>query len=188
MSKPMINKDITVSGTSYTLEDLCKKIDSLNTSITNLTNTLSNYSKRLDYAQCQFDRASYSFTPWARTKITTLGELTGNGDSLLANSNGTISVLKDGVYLVLGQITKNCVYLGDVVVEVVMLSSNGSETNRAMGYHHASNEDYWTHVSCFGVYSLKAGQSAYLSCTSGAQAETAELLDRSTMLTLIRLK
>ena len=33
MGKLMINKDMTISGTSYTLDDLCKKIDSLNTKI-----------------------------------------------------------------------------------------------------------------------------------------------------------
>lgn len=41
MSKPMINKDVTVSGTSYTLEDLCKKIDSLNTNINNINTKLN---------------------------------------------------------------------------------------------------------------------------------------------------
>jgi hypothetical protein len=40
MSKPMINKDTTVSGTNYTLEDLCKKIDSLNTKL-NRTRTIA---------------------------------------------------------------------------------------------------------------------------------------------------
>lgn len=41
MSKPMINKDTTVSGTSYTLEDLCKKIDSLNTNIDSINTKLN---------------------------------------------------------------------------------------------------------------------------------------------------
>lgn len=41
MSKPMINKDTTVSGTSYTLEDLCKKIDSLNTNINSINTKLN---------------------------------------------------------------------------------------------------------------------------------------------------
>lgn len=41
MSKPMINKDMTVSGTSYTLEDLCEKIDSLNTTISNLNSNIT---------------------------------------------------------------------------------------------------------------------------------------------------
>lgn len=41
MSKLMINKDTTVSGTSYTLDDLCKKIDSLNTNINNINTKLN---------------------------------------------------------------------------------------------------------------------------------------------------
>lgn len=41
MSKPMINKDTTVSGTSYTLEDLCKKIDSLNININSINTKLN---------------------------------------------------------------------------------------------------------------------------------------------------
>lgn len=41
MSKPMINKDMNVSGTNYTLEDLCKKIDSLNDSITTLNTNIT---------------------------------------------------------------------------------------------------------------------------------------------------
>lgn len=41
MSKPMINKDTTVSGTSYTLEDLCKKIDNLNTNINSINTKLN---------------------------------------------------------------------------------------------------------------------------------------------------
>lgn len=40
MSKLMINKDLTVSGTSYTLDDLCKKIDSLNAKL-NRTRTIA---------------------------------------------------------------------------------------------------------------------------------------------------
>ena len=40
MSKLMINKDMTISGTSYTLDDLCKKIDSLNTKL-NRTRTIA---------------------------------------------------------------------------------------------------------------------------------------------------
>ena len=41
MSKLMINKDMTISGTSYTLDDLCKKIDSLNTNINNINTKLN---------------------------------------------------------------------------------------------------------------------------------------------------
>lgn len=41
MSKPMINKDMTVSGTSYTLEDLCKKIDDLNTNVNSINTKLN---------------------------------------------------------------------------------------------------------------------------------------------------
>ena len=40
MGKLMINKDMTISGTSYTLDDLCKKIDSLNTKL-NRTRTIA---------------------------------------------------------------------------------------------------------------------------------------------------
>lgn len=40
MSKLMLNKDMTISGTSYTLDDLCKKIDSLNTKL-NRTRTIA---------------------------------------------------------------------------------------------------------------------------------------------------
>lgn len=47
MSKPMINKDMTVSGTNYTLEDLCKKIDTLNTSITTLKSSLTTINTSL---------------------------------------------------------------------------------------------------------------------------------------------
>lgn len=41
MSKLMINKDTTVSGTSYTLEDLCKKIDNLNNNINSINTKLN---------------------------------------------------------------------------------------------------------------------------------------------------
>ena len=41
MSKLMINKDTTVSGTSYTLDDLCKKIDNLNKSITTFNTNIT---------------------------------------------------------------------------------------------------------------------------------------------------
>ena len=41
MSKLMINKDMTISGTSYTLDDLCKKIDNLNTNINNINTKLN---------------------------------------------------------------------------------------------------------------------------------------------------
>ena len=41
MSKLMINKDMTISGTSYTLADLCKKIDNLNTNINNINTKLN---------------------------------------------------------------------------------------------------------------------------------------------------
>lgn len=41
MSKPMINKDMTVSGTNYTLDDLCKKIDNLNTNINSINTKLN---------------------------------------------------------------------------------------------------------------------------------------------------
>ena len=40
MGKLMINKDLTISGTNYTLDDLCKKIDSLNTKL-NRTRTIA---------------------------------------------------------------------------------------------------------------------------------------------------
>ena len=40
MGKLMIYKDMTISGTSYTLGDLCKKIDSLNTKL-NRTRTIA---------------------------------------------------------------------------------------------------------------------------------------------------
>lgn len=48
MSKPMINKDMTVSGTSYTLDDLCKKIDSLNTNINNINTNINNINTKLN--------------------------------------------------------------------------------------------------------------------------------------------
>lgn len=41
MSKLMINKDTTVSGTSYTLDDLCKKIDNLNNNINSINTKLN---------------------------------------------------------------------------------------------------------------------------------------------------
>ena len=41
MSKLMINKDTTVSGTSYTLEDLCKKINNLNNNINSINTKLN---------------------------------------------------------------------------------------------------------------------------------------------------
>ena len=41
MSKLMINKDMTISGTSYTLDDLCKKIDSLNNNINSINTKLN---------------------------------------------------------------------------------------------------------------------------------------------------
>lgn len=48
MSKPMINKDMNVSGTNYTLEDLCKKIDSLNININSINTNINSINTKLN--------------------------------------------------------------------------------------------------------------------------------------------
>lgn len=70
MSKPMINKDMTVSGTSYTLEDLCKKIDSLNTSITTLNTNLTTANTNITKLKTLYDNPK-QFVLWsgATTKV-----------------------------------------------------------------------------------------------------------------------
>ena len=187
MSKPMINKDITVSGTSYTLEDLCKKIDSLNTNVTNLTNILSKLSLRGDLAIIQFSRTTYSFTIWQRTLINKVGYRESSGTSLTTNSGGSIEVLKDGLYLVLGQATKNCPHNGDYNVEVVAFK-DGSEVNMVNAYHHTLDNNMWTHTTCFAIMYLAAGSYVSLGITSGVTESGLEVLYPGTSLVIIRVQ
>lgn len=64
MSKPMINKDTTVSGTSYTLEDLCKKIDSLNVNISNLNSSLITSNNNITKLKTLYDNPK-QFVLWS---------------------------------------------------------------------------------------------------------------------------
>ena len=187
MSKPIINKDMTVSGTSYTLEDLCKKIDSLNTNVTNLTNTLSKLSLRGDLAIVQFARTTYSFTIWQRTLINKVGYKESIGTSLNANSSGSIEVLKDGIYLVLGQASKNCPHNGDYNVEVVAFK-DGSEVNYVNAYHHTLDNHMWARATCFAVMYLAAGSYISLGITSGVTESDLEVLWPGTSLVAIRVQ
>lgn len=187
MSKPMINKDMTVSGTNYTLEDLCKKIDGLNTNVTNLTNSINNLAQRGDFAWVQFSRAAYSFIIWQRRLLDKVGYRDAIGKSLTTTSNGSIKVLKDGIYLVLGQASKNCPHNGDYTVEVVAFK-DGSEVNYVNAYHHTLDNHMWAHNTCFAIMYLAAGSYLSLGITMGVTESDTEVLWPGTSLVAIRIQ
>lgn len=142
MSKPMINKDMTVSGTSYTLEDIVSKLDN---------------SGGITVIPSQ-DTLNDNPSAWVPHKINCDLLATNSNQKIFEPKNGEIKILKSGYYSISATVNVDIDYLSLVLLiddQVDIIIDNGNTTGM---------------VSCTmpsKVYWLNAGAMVSLGWRSG---------------------